>query len=179
MRFSGNVIDGAAREGCWLLQIQAVKQKWVKQMGIGQEKAREALAQVQKVVLGKRRQVEEIFLAFLADGHVLLEDIPGVGKTTLAKAFARDFWLVSGSCLFCFLLSLPVLLDYHRLRCRDKLRRADCREVYAGMMKLLYDAGYFLDMEGWERAFPEMAAEVFPEVTEEELRRQQKIPAVS
>lgn len=87
----------------------------------------------------------------------------------------RDFWLVSGSCLFCFLLSLPVLLDYHRLRCRDKLRRADCREVYAGMMKLLHDAGYFPDMEGWERAFPKMAAEVFPEVTEEELRRQQGI----
>lgn len=64
-------------------------EKWVKQMRTGQEKAREALTQVQKVVLGKRKQVEEIFLAFLADGHVLLEDIPGVGKTTLAKAFAR------------------------------------------------------------------------------------------
>lgn len=58
-------------------------------MGTGREKAEEALAQVQRVVLGKRKQVEEIFLAFLADGHVLLEDIPGVGKTTLAKAFAR------------------------------------------------------------------------------------------
>lgn len=58
-------------------------------METGREKAEEALAQVQRVVLGKRKQIEEIFLAFLADGHVLLEDIPGVGKTTLAKAFAR------------------------------------------------------------------------------------------
>lgn len=52
-----------------------------------QKKAWEALAQVQQVILGKERQVEEIFLAFLADGHILLEDIPGVGKTTLARAF--------------------------------------------------------------------------------------------
>ncbi len=58
-------------------------------MEAGREKAREALAQIQQVILGKQRQTEEIFLAFLADGHVLLEDIPGVGKTTLARAFAR------------------------------------------------------------------------------------------
>lgn len=58
-------------------------------MESGRDKAREALAQVQQVILGKQRQTEEIFLAFLADGHVLLEDIPGVGKTTLARAFAR------------------------------------------------------------------------------------------
>ena len=58
-------------------------------MESGQEKAREALAQVQQVILGKKRQTEEIFLAFLADGHVLLEDIPGVGKTTLARAFSQ------------------------------------------------------------------------------------------
>lgn len=58
-------------------------------METGREKAEEALAHVQRVVLGKKKQIEEIFLAFLADGHVLLEDIPGVGKTTLAKAFAR------------------------------------------------------------------------------------------
>lgn len=58
-------------------------------MRAGREKAEEALEQVQRVVFGKRKQIEEIFLAFLADGHVLLEDIPGVGKTTLAKAFAQ------------------------------------------------------------------------------------------
>lgn len=43
------------------------------------------------------------------------------------------------------------------------------------MMKLLHVAGYFPDIEGWESEFPRMAAEVFPEVTEEELRRQQDI----
>lgn len=55
----------------------------------GREKAREVVAQIQQMILGKQRQTEEIFLAFLADGHVFLEDIPGVGKTTLARAFAR------------------------------------------------------------------------------------------
>lgn len=58
-------------------------------MGTGQERAKEALTQVNRVVLGKERQIREIFLAFLADGHVLLEDIPGVGKTTLARAFSQ------------------------------------------------------------------------------------------
>ena len=52
-------------------------------------KAREVTAQVNKVILGKEREVEEVMLTFLADGHILLEDIPGVGKTTLALAFSK------------------------------------------------------------------------------------------
>ena len=43
--------------------------------------------QVNRVILGKEKEVKEIMLAFLAGGHVLLEDIPGVGKTTMALAF--------------------------------------------------------------------------------------------
>lgn len=45
--------------------------------------------QVGQVILGKEEVIREIMLAFLAGGHVLLEDIPGVGKTTLALAFSR------------------------------------------------------------------------------------------
>lgn len=52
-------------------------------------KAREVMDQVNKVILGKEKEVREVMLAFLADGHILLEDIPGVGKTTLALAFSR------------------------------------------------------------------------------------------
>lgn len=52
-------------------------------------KAREVVDQVNQVILGKEKETEEIFLAFLADGHVLLEDVPGVGKTTLAVAFSK------------------------------------------------------------------------------------------
>ena len=55
------------------------------------DKAREAIAQVNRVILGKETIVEEVFLALLADGHVLLEDIPGVGKTSLALAFCKEW----------------------------------------------------------------------------------------
>lgn len=53
------------------------------------ESAREALRQVNQVILGKEKAVKEVMLAFLANGHILLEDIPGVGKTTLALCFSR------------------------------------------------------------------------------------------
>lgn len=46
---------------------------------------------IEKVILGKRAVIENIIVALLADGHVLLEDVPGVGKTTLAKAIASSF----------------------------------------------------------------------------------------
>ena len=45
--------------------------------------------EVEKAIVGKRDTVEKSVLALLANGHVLLEDIPGVGKTTLAKALAK------------------------------------------------------------------------------------------
>jgi MoxR-like ATPase len=44
---------------------------------------------VSKVIIGKDEVVELIAIAFVCDGHVLLEDIPGVGKTTMVKAFAK------------------------------------------------------------------------------------------
>ncbi len=47
------------------------------------------LDEVEKVISGKRETVEKILLAFLARGHVLLDDVPGVGKTTLAGALSR------------------------------------------------------------------------------------------
>jgi len=45
---------------------------------------------VERVVLGKRAAVETVVAALLARGHVLLEDVPGVGKTVLAHALARS-----------------------------------------------------------------------------------------
>jgi len=47
-----------------------------------------ALQQVNNVVLGKNPQVRLAFACFLAGGHLLIEDLPGVGKTTLAHALA-------------------------------------------------------------------------------------------
>ena len=54
-----------------------------------QERVREAVAQMCRVILGKEKEIREVMTAILANGHILLEDIPGVGKITLAAAFSR------------------------------------------------------------------------------------------
>lgn len=46
------------------------------------------LNNVEKVIIGKRPLLEQLVVALLCEGHVLLEDVPGVGKTMLARAFA-------------------------------------------------------------------------------------------
>lgn len=51
------------------------------------------LDEVQKVILGKREVVEKVLMAVLADGHVLLDDVPGVGKTTMALALSKTLGL--------------------------------------------------------------------------------------
>ena len=51
--------------------------------------ARAGLTALQAVVVGKEAQVRRAFAAMLAGGHLLLEDLPGVGKTTLAKGLTR------------------------------------------------------------------------------------------
>ena len=48
---------------------------------------------VEKVIVGKAGSIELIFLALLCEGHVLIEDVPGVGKTQLAKAAAQSLGL--------------------------------------------------------------------------------------
>jgi MoxR-like ATPase len=50
---------------------------------------RKIIAQIERVIVGKRETIELIVMAMLARGHVLIEDIPGVGKTMLAKATAK------------------------------------------------------------------------------------------
>ena len=52
------------------------------------ERTSTIIEQVETVIVGKRHTVELALAALLCNGHVLLEDIPGVGKTTLAKALA-------------------------------------------------------------------------------------------
>ena len=44
---------------------------------------------MEKVIVGKREAISKILTALLADGHVLLDDVPGVGKTSLAVALSR------------------------------------------------------------------------------------------
>ena len=44
---------------------------------------------ISEVIVGKRQAIELLLVAFLADGHALIEDVPGLGKTLLAKSLAR------------------------------------------------------------------------------------------
>jgi len=53
------------------------------------QQVQEIVNQVRKVVVGKDAVIASILTAMLAQGHVLLEDVPGVGKTTMALAFSR------------------------------------------------------------------------------------------
>jgi MoxR-like ATPase len=58
-----------------------------------QQKLRGLLAQLNTVIVGKAPQVQDCVACLLAGGHLLIEDVPGVGKTTLAHALARAFGL--------------------------------------------------------------------------------------
>ena len=58
-----------------------------------QHKIESLLNQLTTVIVGKNAQVQDCVACLLAGGHLLIEDVPGVGKTTLAHALARTFGL--------------------------------------------------------------------------------------
>jgi MoxR-like ATPase len=53
------------------------------------EKSQNMVDEIERVIVGKRETVSKAVLTMLCNGHLLLEDIPGVGKTTLAKSMAK------------------------------------------------------------------------------------------
>lgn len=55
--------------------------------------ARQVMHEVKKVVIGKDRCIELVMAAIISGGHILIDDIPGVGKTTLALAFSKSMSL--------------------------------------------------------------------------------------
>ena len=56
--------------------------------------------EVERAVVGKREALELVLLGFLADGHVLIEDFPGLGKTLIARSFAQVFAMDFGRVQF-------------------------------------------------------------------------------
>lgn len=67
--------------------------------------ARDVKANVQKVMVGKDDTIEQLLVALIASGHVLLEDVPGTGKTLLAKSMSKSL-----SCKFKRIQFTPDLL---------------------------------------------------------------------
>jgi MoxR-like ATPase len=67
--------------------------------------ANKLIANVEKVIIGKRQQLAFAVVAYFCEGHVLLEDVPGVAKTMLARALAK-----SVGCVFKRLQCTPDLL---------------------------------------------------------------------
>lgn len=56
--------------------------------------AQTIIQEIQKAVVGKNDVIEKIMMAIVANGHILIEDMPGVGKTTMALSFARAMGVV-------------------------------------------------------------------------------------
>jgi MoxR-like ATPase len=55
------------------------------------ERGRRILDEVERAVIGKRDALELVLLGLLADGHVLIEDYPGLAKTLAARSSTREF----------------------------------------------------------------------------------------
>jgi MoxR-like ATPase len=55
-----------------------------------QEPAERVVANVERVIVGKHAEVRMALVALLCEGHILIEDVPGVGKTMLAKALSKS-----------------------------------------------------------------------------------------
>lgn len=73
-----------------------------------QNRTHEIITEVKKVIVGKDDVIRKVLMVLLSRGHVLLEDIPGVGKTTLALSFSRALGL-----------------DYQRMQCTPDTTPSD------------------------------------------------------
>ena len=77
------------------------------------EAVNRVLENMKKVVVGKTDVLELAVVALLCEGHILIEDVPGIGKTTLAKA-----------------LALSVGCSFNRIQCTPDLLPSDITGIY-------------------------------------------------
>ena len=84
-------------------------------MNIGNvaDRSRALLDEIETVIVGKRPVLERVLWAILSDGHVLIEDVPGLAKTLIAKCFATGLGL-----------------DFHRVQFTPDLLPADITGTY-------------------------------------------------
>ena len=61
----------------------------IRMQSVNLQKANAVMAEVKKAVIGKDTCILKVMAAMIAGGHILLDDIPGVGKTTMALAFSK------------------------------------------------------------------------------------------
>ena len=99
---SGRILSRVYRPGCACADSAAILRGPHVRNARGRQHAnrrparallKRALAQVNTLVLGKPQEVRLAFVALLSDGHLLIEDLPGLGKTTLAHALAATLGL--------------------------------------------------------------------------------------
>jgi MoxR-like ATPase len=74
--------------------------------------SRMAIENIEKVIVGKRPVIEQLLIALLCEGHILIEDAPGTGKTMLARA-----------------LAISIGMDYKRVQCTPDLLPTDITGV--------------------------------------------------
>ncbi len=67
-----------------------LKQRETRPVADVNQTAKRIIANVEKVIVGKRQQLILALVAWFSEGHILLEDVPGVAKTMLARALARS-----------------------------------------------------------------------------------------
>lgn len=106
-----------------------LKHEGIRQISVRPE-ALEIINEIKKVIIGKDDVIEKVFMTILAKGHILLEDTPGVGKTTLALAFSKTMGL-----------------DYKRIQFTPEIMPADVVgfSVYnKDKEKLIYQPGAVL-----------------------------------
>ncbi len=72
------------------IEVETVERKYTMSDRATTESIRRLVDNIEQVILGKRAAVESCVVGLLARGHVLIEDIPGIGKTTLAQSMARS-----------------------------------------------------------------------------------------